>query len=38
MEKLKVKYNYLTSVFIELLGYKLQPIKYTIQDLRSITF
>ena len=27
MEKVEVKCNYLTSVFIELLDYKSQPIK-----------
>lgn len=38
MEKMKVKCNYLTSVFIELLDYKPQPIKNMIQEPNKITF
>lgn len=38
MEKVEEKSNYLTSVFIELLDYNSQPIKYMTQELRSITF
>lgn len=38
MEKVEIKSNYLTSVFIEQLDYKSRPIKYMTQELRSITF